>query len=104
MTIRFGRRFRALGMLLGVLACGGGSGGGSGPYVQTAPPPLRAEVVPAGPGPQHVWVPGYWGWSGAAYTWSPGGWVLPTPGFHSWVPSSWVHHSQGWQMVQGQWR
>lgn len=33
-------------------------------YASSAPPPLQAEVVPVAPSPVHVWINGYWGWSG----------------------------------------
>src|SRR2546426_1096897 len=46
-------------------------------YVDQAPPPRRVEVVPVRPGPEFVWIDGYWGWSGPACAWVPGRWERP---------------------------
>src|SRR4051812_13387194 len=35
--------------------------------VQTAPPPPPVEVRAIPPGPDYVWVNGYWTWNGAAW-------------------------------------
>jgi len=47
--------------------------------VREAPPPLRAEVVPA---PRHgyVWAPGYWSWQGHHHVWHRGDWVRVAAG------------------------
>ena len=47
--------------------------------VQTAPPPLRTELVPA-PREGYVWAPGYWSWDGTGYTWVDGRMVPEQPG------------------------
>jgi hypothetical protein len=41
--------------------------------VATAPPPpLQQETIPSSPGPDMVWIPGYWSWSNGQYNWVPG--------------------------------
>lgn len=42
--------------------------------VQTAPPPLVVEVITVRPSVNHVWVGGYWHWTGMRYYWVGGGW------------------------------
>jgi hypothetical protein len=72
--------------------------------VRLAPPrPLVEAVVPA-PGIGYVWTPGYYGWNGQAYVWSPGAWVVaPWPGAN-WEPAHWVRRHGGWVFVEGHWR
>lgn len=47
--------------------------------VETAPPPLRTEIVPA-PREGYVWAPGYWNWDGTAYGWVDGRFIETRPG------------------------
>jgi hypothetical protein len=49
-------------------------------YVNTAPPPLPYEVVPA-PRAGFVWVPGYWDWRYNRYHWVAGRWMRHRPGY-----------------------
>ena len=51
-----------------------------GVVVSGPPPnPVREERPPA-PGPQSVWVSGYWHWTGMQYAWIPGHWDAPPAG------------------------
>ena len=70
-------------------------------YIETAPPPLRAEPVPR---PRHgyVWVPGYWGAHGHKYVWTHGSWVKEKKGYHYHSPQ-WVESNGRWSMEQGRW-
>src|SRR5208283_4429256 len=54
-------------------------GAPTGPVVaEQAPPPPQAEVVPAVPGPDYVWLPGYWSIGvGGAWVWIGGHYALP---------------------------
>jgi hypothetical protein len=47
--------------------------------VETAPPPLRTEIVPA-PRVGYVWAPGYWNWDGSRYVWVDGRYLESQPG------------------------
>jgi hypothetical protein len=57
--------------------------------VRIGPPPLPVYVQPICPGPDYIWVPGYWAWGPDGYYWVPGTWVLaPEPGLF-WTPGWW---------------
>ena len=79
-------------------------------FVEIGPPPARYEVAPVQPGPEFIWVAGYWGWVGTEYQWMPGRWVeRPQPRAH-WVPGRWVRahgrgrgYGGGWYWVEGRW-
>jgi hypothetical protein len=73
-------------------------------YVVRQPPVERVEVVPASPGPQYVWVNGYWSWRRGGYEWVAGQWVVPARGYHEWVPGRWERDPGGWFYVEGHWR
>lgn len=101
-------------LFLAVLAVAGltltSACGSSGYYVDNAyvevddaPPPPRAEVIPLRPGGGHVWVPGYWYWTGSRYIWHAGYWSVPPAQGHVWVPSGWVHHHGRYRYVPGRW-
>jgi len=72
-------------------------------HPRVAPPQLRAEVVSAKPGPNFVWVAGYWKWSGGAYVWAPGHWVKAKPG-KAWVAGHWERRGNHWVWRSGHWR
>jgi hypothetical protein len=71
--------------------------------IDVAPPPLPVYVQPAIPGPDYIWVPGYWAWGPAGYFWVPGTWVLApapgllwTPGYWAWYDGAYVWHAGYW--------
>ncbi len=69
--------------------------------IQTAPPPLRYEVLPpARPG--KVWVPGHWEWRGDQYVWVNGYWIKSRPGY-VYSPPVWVEINGQWHWRQGGW-
>jgi hypothetical protein len=70
--------------------------------VMVAPPPPRVEVIGVAPYPGHVWIGGYWGWSGRAHHWVPGRWEAPRHG-HRWEPHRWERHDRGWRERPGRW-
>lgn len=95
----------ALAIALGTTACYPSGYYVENNYVETeyGPPPPRAEVVSMRPGPVHVWVPGYWYWTGERHVWHSGYWSVPPATGHVWVPSGWVQHSGRYRYVPGRW-
>ncbi len=72
-------------------------------YVTDAPPPLRTEVIAVAPGPDFVWVPGWWNYD-RVYVWVPGTWQRP-PRVHAvWVAPRWTHTKRGWYKTDGHWK
>lgn len=70
-------------------------------WIQTAPPPLRQEVVPP---PRHgyVWAPGYWEWNGGRHVWHRGAWMRERRGY-VYAPPTWVEHDGRWEFRRGAW-
>jgi hypothetical protein len=71
--------------------------------VAFAPPPLPVYAQPICPGPEYIWVPGYWAYGPYGYYWVPGTWVLApfvgalwTPGYWGWDNTVYVWHSGYW--------
>jgi hypothetical protein len=81
-------------------------GGGAGLWVDIPPPALRAEVAIERPGPDFVWIGGFWGWRPALhnYEWVPGRWERPPRRGAIWVAPNWEHRRRGWYHVPGHWR
>lgn len=72
-------------------------------YVDTEPPPPRAEIVTVAPFPGAIWIGGHWRWNGRAYFWTPGHWQARRVGW-IWVPHHWERRGPRWQFVPGGWR
>jgi len=68
------------------------------------PPPPQTEVVTTCPGPDFIWISGYWGWSGNTYVWFPGYWGRPPHPHAVWVGGYWGHGHGGWYWRGGYWR
>ncbi len=68
------------------------------------PPPPRYEVVGYAPGPDFIWIRGYWDWEGVNYVWVPGRWERRPYPQAMWVPDRWRRSSQGWYRETGHWR
>jgi hypothetical protein len=71
--------------------------------ITTPPPPLPVYVQPVVPGPDFIWVPGYWAWGEFGYFWVPGTWVrapapdlLWTPGYWAWSEGVYVWRAGYW--------
>ena len=92
--------------LLMALCLGAGAAGTpaavfAGSDADAAPPPARDERPPA-PRDGYVWAPGYWEWSGHAYSWVAGRFIFERRGAH-WVPDRWEQVGARWQRVNGHW-
>ena len=72
--------------------------------VGSEPPPPVVEPVLVSPGPQYVWVPGYWRWYGHRWFWVRGVWVIPPRHGALWVSGGWGHRFGRVVWVEGHWR
>lgn len=62
-----------------------------GVYAPTPPPPpAYAYSRPIAPGPDYIWVDGYWNWVGSRYLWVGGYWGLPPFSGAFWVGPRYV--------------
>jgi hypothetical protein len=71
--------------------------------ITTPPPALPVYTQPMVPGPNYIWMPGYWAWGAAGYYWVPGTWVLAprpgllwTPGYWGWAPAGYYAWHPGY--------
>ncbi len=70
-------------------------------YVQTAPPPMRTEVVPSARR-GYVWAPGYWNWKNKKHHWVAGSWVRERRGY-SYNEPRWVESNGRWSQERARW-
>ena len=70
-------------------------------YFNTAPPPLRVEVVPA-PRTGYICVPGYWDARGHRHVWRAGHWERARHGYH-YVGPNWVERDNRWYLERPHW-
>ncbi len=74
-------------------------------FVSVGPPVYYQEdVVGVAPGPDYVFIRGYWDWGGGAYVWVPGRWVERPYANAVWVEPRWRHANAGWYREEGHWR
>jgi hypothetical protein len=71
--------------------------------VRVPPPPPKAEVKPAPPWRDAVWINGHWKHKGGGWVWVPGHWAKAKPG-RAWVDGHWEKRGGGWVWVKGHWR
>ena len=71
-------------------------------FVQVAPPPPRAEVIPQHR-PGHVWVAGHWVWRNQHHQWVRGTWIRERRGYQYNQPT-WTQRNGGWYMERGGWK
>ena len=72
--------------------------------VPEAPPLPAAEVISVAPGPEHVWIPGYWAWLEGRWVWMSGHWVLRPHSQAVWVPGCYRMRGGVHIWVGGYWR
>ena len=75
--------------------------------IDPPPPPPRAEVVVVGnrPGPDFVWIGGFWDGSPGHYTWVAGHWDRPPHPHAVWSAPHWDKDADGhYHQVKGEWR
>jgi hypothetical protein len=69
-----------------------------------APPPPRHEHRGYAPGPEYVWIDGYWAWHGGHHEWVGGRWERPPHGRREWVAPRWERHGGSYVFIEGSWR
>ena len=68
-----------------------------------APPPPEREVVPASPGVDFYWVPGYHRWDGHHYAWVRGRYERRPHPNARWKEAHWEPRGRGHVWVEGNW-
>jgi hypothetical protein len=68
-----------------------------------APPPIVEQVI-VSPGPEYVWVSGYWAWHHHHWEWMRGHWELPPRRGAIWMGGRWEHHGGRVIWIDGYWR
>lgn len=111
--ISFSRVLRLAGVV-GALTLGAGlvPSANAGPDINigfdihAGPPPPRHEVRVERdrPGPDYVWVDGYWAGEPGHYTWVAGRWDRPPHPGARWVSPRWEHRGDRYVFIQGGWR
>lgn len=97
------------GLLLTTTGCYVGVRGGpvGAEFEVDAPPPVvHEEVVVARPGPEYVWIGGYWDWevSRRSYVWREGRWERPPHARAVWVPAHYERRGNRHYFRRGHWR
>jgi WXXGXW repeat (2 copies) len=75
--------------------------GGPEVVVTNQPPPLRAEIINASPGPGFIWIRGHWRWRHERWEWIAGRWEMPAQPGMAWVPGRWAARGNGWVWIEG---
>ncbi|MBK7901400.1 MAG: YXWGXW repeat-containing protein [Betaproteobacteria bacterium] len=70
--------------------------------IVVAPPAPRVEYAGPPPAFGHIWIGGYWAWTGHRHDWVPGHWEAHRPGYH-WAPHRWERHGDRWHEQRGRW-
>jgi hypothetical protein len=74
-----------------------------GVNIRIGPPAPIVERIPAAPGPNYFWRAGWWRWSGNAYVWAPGAYVVRPYAGARWIAGHWVQRPRGWVWRPGHW-
>ena len=77
------KTFLGLMLLAGLSICSAQIG--IGVRIGPPPPPRVIRVQPARPGPDYIWVDGYWYADGSRYRWHDGYWTRPPYGGARWI-------------------
>ena len=71
--------------------------------VGVPPPALRQEIVIVRPGPDYVWIPGFWEWRHRDYAWVGGRWARPPHRGAVWVAPRHELRGRNHYWVRGYW-
>ena len=72
--------------------------------VHRAPPPVIVEREVVRPGPNYVWVNGYWRPDHDRWVWVKGHWAAPPRRDAVWVAPRYEHHGEEVHFSMGFWR
>ena len=74
--------------------------------LEMAPPPPRHEVIIGiSPGPDFVWIGGYWDGAPGHYAWVEGRWARPPHSHGHWNAPHWDRDRDGhYHQTKGEWR
>lgn len=78
--------------------------GGLAIVVDVGPPAIHPEVRVLAPGPEFLWVPGYWDWSERNWLWVSGSWQRPPHAGARWAAPRYRHRAGRWSYYRGHWR
>ena len=69
------------------------------------PPPNREVIVGVSPGPDYIWIGGYWDGEPGHYRWVGGRWGRPPHSHGQWVAPHWDKDREGhYHQTKGEWR
>jgi hypothetical protein len=68
------------------------------------PPPVQVEVVPAAPGAEWYWTPGYHRWWHGQYVWVAGRYQRRPYAAAVWAPAHWEVRGRSHVWVEARWR
>jgi hypothetical protein len=71
--------------------------------VMQAPPAPPPEAVTAQPGPNYLWIPGYWTWQNNRYAWMAGHWEVPPTSTSVWHNPHWEPEGTAFRFYEGYW-
>jgi len=71
--------------------------------VRTEPPELPVYEQPFCPGPDYLWIPGYWTYGPSGYYWVPGLWEQAPRVGYLWTPGYWGWSDRGYLWHNGYW-
>jgi hypothetical protein len=71
--------------------------------VTVAPPAPESEVMLTQPGPNYVWLAGYWTYRNDNYEWMAGHWQLPPSASAVWVAPRWEQQGNAYKFTEGYW-
>ncbi len=71
--------------------------------VREAPPREVVEIITPAPGPDFVWIGGYYIYSDHHYVWIRGHYERPPHHGANWESPRWTHEGDGWHHHEGKW-
>jgi len=74
------------------------------PPMPAAPPPMETQTIVVAPGPDFIWLDGYWGWGVGGWAWFGGHWDRPPHPHAFWVRGRWVPEHNHWRWEPPHWR